>query len=93
MGEATEMAAPARVDIKPKITANAAEAEPKPPRKRPDGRWDCNHLCRDKRGCKHMWSALVICSLFHQLTCRLLSPLAAAVTGKSSPAVVQTFAH
>lgn len=39
-----------------KATSNAAET-PHAPRKRPDGRYDCNHGCANKTACKHLWCA------------------------------------
>ena len=33
------------------------------PRQRDDGKFECNHACKDKTKCKHLWSAYILLSL------------------------------
>lgn len=35
---------------------NVVEDTKKEPRVRSDGRYDCNHTCKDKTKCQHQWS-------------------------------------
>lgn len=80
-----EVPVPRRVQSKP-IAAAPAEAEPKPARKRPDGRYDCNHSCKDKSACKHLWWVILRCkSSPKRSDLPLHRAFAAAATGEIEP--------
>lgn len=37
------------------VSTNSSTAERPGTKARPDGRYDCNHSCKDKSSCRHYW--------------------------------------